>query len=534
MDQFENPITKPQHEYWKSKITERFEEQNFTDDIFLSLIDYIEGIPQKFYSQQAFDTFFDLLSELKNSNPEILKNFINENQNSINRGVNALYEVNQKQIHDTFFPEGDLELYEFIDKDIHYNYLKLLEGPYFLFIFLIAIYSRKRRGKDTEGLDLFNCVQEIEKNYSCLIQVYDNNIRNGIAHGSVIFQDHNLIYTDKKENTKKISKRNIVKKFDQILDLCNGLTLALKVFLFSNSDFLTTASISIPQSILIRELKFQVDGPAWEVLATSDSQTIDSRTQLIVYANNTFWDYNKVQFNCFRTAYLAAKFTNDYDRIFIHLDSKHSKFEKSGWAAFDGKKMKELITINSPLAGYEGVLENNGIMFLPKIKMPKILYTLGSFYMAMKVNMPLVWKSHIDTAFPNPFLIRETIIHSKGRFSAVPDPSVIIRPEFCLDIESLIRSDFKKIVRQVKRHSKKSCSRLSILRYLPIRYLRVFVYEKDLRKRALRNSGLPPELICTIEVNTSKQIKAPDILGGKVETHGKYRIVWNGNWKNEG
>jgi len=529
MNEFENPITKPQHEYWRNKITEKFSEHEFSDNNFLSLIDYIEGTPQKFYSEQAFDTFFGLLTNLKESNPEILKNFISENQNFINRSTIALDEINQKKIHDIFIPEGDLELYEFIDKDIHYNYLKLLEGPYFLFLLLIAIYSRKSRGKAIEGLDLFNCVQEIEKDFSFLTEIYDNNIRNGIAHGSVVFQDNNLIYTDKKGNTKTTSKRSIVKNFDSLLDLSNGLMLGFKAFIFSNSSFLTKESVPIPQSILIRELKFQVDGPAWEILATTDSKTIDNRTQLMVYAKNLLYDYNKVQFNCFRTAYLAAKFTNGYDRIFIHLNSKHSKFGKSGWAAFDGAKMKELINLNAPLDSYEGVLENNGIMFLPKIKMPRMFYKLGSFHMAMKVIMPLTWKQHTDTAFLNLFTIRETRIHSKGRFSVIQDPSVIVKPEFCFDSESLIRTNYKKIVKQVKKHSRKKCSHFSILRYLPIKYLRIFIYEKDLRIRALRNSGLIHELICTIEVNTTKRIKTIDILGGIVETHGNYRIVWNKN-----
>jgi hypothetical protein len=148
----------------------------------------------------------------------------------------------------------------------------------------------------------------------------------------------------------------------------------------------------------------------------------------------------------------------------------------------------------------------------------------------MKVLMPLTYHDYITNVFPNPFVIRETRIHSKGRFSVVQDPSVVVKKEFCSDLENLIRFNYSRIVKQVKKESRKQCSRFSILRYLPIKYLRVFVYESDLRIRGLRNSGLIPELICTIEVNKSKKIKTIDIIGGTVETHGKYRIVWNGNW----
>jgi len=534
MNLFENPITKVLHQNWYEKIDEKFPELLFSDSNILSFVDYINNSPQKFYSSEAYQFYLAFLTNLKMSNSELLKQFIDENQNSINRAITSLNEINQKPIHDIFLPEGDLQLYQFIDKEIHYNYLRLLEGAYFVFISLIAKHSRTKRAKKLDGLDLFNCVQEIEKSATFIAEAYNNTVRNGIAHGSVIFQDNNLIYTDKKGNSEKFSKRNTVKKFDYLVDICNGLTLAFQAFIFTNLEFFDKNSISIPQSILLKELKFQSDGPAWEVIATSDSITIDNRSQLMIYIENFFRDYNKVQFNCFRTAYLATKFTNNYDRIFLHLDSKYSSFGRSGWAAFDGAKMKENILNNSPLESYAGIMENNGVMFLPKIKLPRILYKLGSFMMSMKVILPMTLKAYFENVSPNPFLIRETRIHSRGKFAVVSDPSVVVKEKYAFELQTLIRTNFKIIIRRVKKHSRKECSRFSILRYLPIKYIRVFVYQEDNRVRALRNSGLVPELICTIEVNTTKKIKTIDIIGGSPEQHGKYRIVWNQNWKNEG
>lgn len=534
MNLFENPITKVMHENLYKKINERFPELEFSDNNILSLTDFVDNSPQKFFSEIAYKYYLKLLTDLKKSNSELLKRFIRENQNSINRAINSLNEINEKPIHDVFLPDGDLELYQFIDKEIHYNYLRLLEGAYFIYVSLAAKDSRTKRGKGYEGLDLYNCVQEIDSHSPFITKAYDNTIRNGIAHGSVIFQDNNLIYTDKKGNTDKISKREMVKKFDYLLDICNGFTLGFQSFVFTNLEFFNTNSIPIPQSILLRELKFQSDGPAWEVIVTSESITIDSRSQLMIYVKNMFRDYNKVQFNSFRTAYLAAKFTNNYDRIFLHLDSKYSSFGRNGWAAFDGVKMKENIQNNTPLEAYTGIMENNGVMFLPKIKLPKIFYKLGSFAMSMKVLMPLTLKTHFENVSPNPFLIRETRIHSKGKFSVVQDPSVIVKNDFSFELEALMRTNFKRIVKQVKRHSRHQCSRFSLLRYLPIKYIRVFVYQEDKRVRGLRNSGLIPELICTIEVNTTKNIRTIDIIGGTPEQHGKYRIVWNENWENEG
>ncbi|MEO9806673.1 MAG: hypothetical protein ABJF04_25660 [Reichenbachiella sp.] len=531
MNLFENPITKVLHDSWCQKINERFPELQFSDNNTLSFVDYIENSPQKFYSKEAYQFYLNILTDLKVSNSELLKQFMIENQNSINRATTSLDEVNKKPIHDVFLPEGDLQLYQFIDKEIHYNYLRLLEGAYFVYISLIASHSRIKRGKKTEGLDLFNCIQEIEQNAPFITDAYNNTIRNGIAHGSVIFQDSNLIYTDKKGNSEKISKREIVKKFDFLVDICNGLALAFQAFIFTNLEFFYRNGVPIPQSVLLRELKFQSDGPAWEVVATSESITADNRTQLIIYVENFFRDYDKVQFNSFRTAYLAAKFTKKYDRIFLQLDSKYSSFGRNGWAAFDGKRMKENILNNSPLESYAGIMENNGVMFLPKIKLPRVLYKLGSFIMSIKIILPLALKEHFEKISPDPFLIRETRIHSKAKFAVVQDPSVVVKEEFAFDLETLIRTNVKKIVRRVERHSRQECSRFTVLRYLPIKYIRVFVYQKDKRVRALRNSGLISELICTIEVNTTKKTRTIDISGGTPEQYGKYRIVWNANWK---
>jgi hypothetical protein len=254
----------------------------------------------------------------------------------------------------------------------------------------------------------------------------------------------------------------------------------------------------------------------------------------MIYVENFFRDYNKVQFNSFRTAYLATKFTNNYDRIFLHLDSKYSSFGRNGWAAFDGTRLKENILNNSPLESYAGIMENDGVMFLPKIKFPRFLYKLGSFVMSMKIILPLTLEEYFENISSNPFLIRETRIHSKGRFAVVQDTSIVVKEDYAFELETLIRTNFKKIIRRAQKHSRKKCNRLSILRYLPVKYIRVFVYQEDKRVRALRNSGLIHELICTIEVNTTKRIKTIDIFGGTPEQHGKYRIVWNNNWKNEG
>ena len=94
----------------------------------------------------------------------------------------------------------------------------------------------------------------------------------------------------------------------------------------------------------------------------------------------------------------------------------------------------------------------------------------------------------------------------------------------------LIRKNRKKILQLAIKKSKATVPFLSKENILPVKYIRLFIYDTNKRVRQLRYSGLIEELICTIEVNTTKRIKTIDISGGTAEQIGKYRIVWNKKW----
>jgi hypothetical protein len=135
----------------------------------------------------------------------------------------------------------------------------------------------------------------------------------------------------------------------------------------------------------------------------------------------------------------------------------------------------------------------------------------------------------MDTHFPNPFIIRDTHLHSQGKSTVIRDSRIIIKPNFQKDVKETMRANCKKIINLTIRFSRRQCGVFSLAKYLPVEYIRVFIYDTDKRKRDL--TGLTPELVATIEVNTSKRIRTMDILNGTVEQHGKYRIVWYQNWR---
>ena len=154
---------------------------------------------------------------------------------------------------------------------------------------------------------------------------------------------------------------------------------------------------------------------------------------------------------------------------------------------------------------------------------------------SLKTIFPIHLNRYLDTYFPQPFYLRETQIHSKRYFTVIADPSIIIKSKFQIDVQNLLRQNRRKIVRLSIKKSKETLPYFSKARLFPVKYVRIFVYDTDKRVRQLRHSGLIKELICSIEVNTTRRIKTIDIIGGTVEQIGKYRIVWNKKWlENQG
>lgn len=533
----DNPLTRELHENWRKRIVTEFSNSDFSDNIdFICLISYLESSPQRFFSKVAFAKYLSTLESIKKSDPKLLSDIIRDAEPLLSISNRILAEVNNMEIHDVLLPKDTNELINFIDSKIHYNLLKIYETPLYHLCYILAKFYWIKDNKGIDGLDLFSATEQLKKiGFDFIGPIYLHDVRNGIAHGKIIYSDSDITYIDKRNHKTTIYRNDIVRTFDKALDIINGFCLAFKVFCFTNPGYFEKFKISIPQSILLEELQAKANSPAWVITNCLESVAMQNKKQLMIFVKNDNWDLWKVNWICFATACWAEALTKSYDRIFISLESKHSKYSSVGWAAYDGVKLKKLReSRDTQLNEYKGVLEDDLLYFAPKIKFPQIIYKFGTYASIININLPLAWRNYRNTYFPKLFKIRETRIHSKGRFAVVQDPSIIINPKFENDIEQLIRFKKKKIIKDTIKYSRKQMSFFSLTRYLPVKSIRVFIYDTDLRIRNLRDSGLIPELVATIEVNTSKQIRTIDIFGGTVEQIGKYRIVWNRKWIKKG
>lgn len=527
----ECPTTKTVNEFWNEKIIETFPVLSKSSNAkFLSLKEYISERPQKFYNRQVYKDYLTFLIDLKRTDPKNLANIFRQLEHELSIAIKSLNDINSEKIHDILIPDNNIDVIRFIENKIHFNYLKLIEAVYHKFILFIAQHNRQQRNKPIEGLDIFNCVEEMHLTLFEYVTIcYHNTIRNGIAHGGITFKESETIYKGKKGQPYEIKTKKIIEMFDDLLDICNGFALAFKLFTLLNPDFIKNKSIVLPKQFLIQELKAQANAPKWEVIDCLENMTIDGRKQLNIFTENSLLHIDEVNYYAFRTAVIADHFASGFDRYFFSLKSKYSL---NGWAGYNGKILRrERLKRRDNLDSYKGVLEENMLFFIPKIKVPKSIRQLINIWTIFKYNFPTEYHKLTNYRFKRKYELRETKAHRRGLSIIINDPSVFIHPEYNENIIDLIRKDYKKIVRYAIRKSKKDI-KPKIARNLRTDFIRVTVYDTDLRKRKFRASGLIDSLVCSITLNRSKRIKDIDLIGGQVELKGRYRIVWNTNWRN--
>ena len=293
------------HKYRINRIKAEFIHIKFTDNSeILSIYKYLEKSPERFYCINSFNVYFELLQNSMVDNEKDLISILRDIESQLDISIKNLKETNNKNINDFILPSDNISLLTFIDHDIHYNYLKTLESSFYSFLLIPAKLSRIKRNKSADGLDLFNVIEELNNSkFSFINEVYNNTIRNGIAHGKVKYTDLDIIYEDKKGNKEQIQIKDIVKRFDNLLNVVNGFCLAFSIFCFTNPKLFMKNFIKIPNSILIEELQEKVNTSGWKIVDCLDSVAMKNKEQLIVYVRNDNWDYQKVLYFSIQTAY---------------------------------------------------------------------------------------------------------------------------------------------------------------------------------------------------------------------------------------
>lgn len=520
----ENPFLRNIHAKLRERLRIEFTElSECPHDSFLFLSKYLDICPCKFYNVEVYEQMKIWLFSQDASNQSNFIQYIEENNLLLSNALLHLDEINSFSWHDTKIPINDIDQLKFIDQLIHPAYLRLTEGVLTPLLHPVAYFSRLDRVKGVDGLDIWNIIEEVKNTrLKDAIIGYNSLMRNGIAHGGITYLENEIKYIDKRGNEDTIFIWDVMRTFDNLLDVCNSLAFALSLFLLLKE----TKGYKLPQEVLYEELKASCKLPFWNVDACIPTETLKG-TQLVIYTTAKTRDYDKVKFSSFQTGILAAILSKGYDRYFVSIKSE---IALPGWAAFDGKKISQLAKNRDfSVLDCGDILEDGLVFYVPKFKLPKLLSFANTFIISFKVHASL-FALEFQNNMGSPIIeIRNISIHRNG-WRLVLKGEVVIYSKTININKEIIYSSLRRIVRKSVKKAKREYSFFHLFRYLPLGFVYLSIFKNDYRKRRLSSFGLGSDLICTIRILRIKRIKQPDIFGSTIEERGKYRIAWNKSW----
>lgn len=527
-DKLQNHLTRERDTYDRSRITSEFPIlQSTLDDYYLSLRRHLDNRPEKFFSRTAYRVYLDWLQRRDAAGGRALENYFSNYGGKIEQALLFLREVNVADWHDSAFaPEDEYDLLLIIDRHVHPTYLRLVEAVLTPLIQPIAYFSRVDQNKGTDGLNVWPIIQELRRtSESCLTLPYRHIIRNGIAHGGISFQQRRIVYRDNRGNEEDFSTESIIRCFDDLLDVCNGIAVGLKVF------FLVSPRKAYvpPREIRLEELQEETRSPWWTIVGSVETE-IPGKSQLIIYARPDTRCYDKVLWSSVQSGILAEFFAPGYDRYFFSLRSKKAL---PGWIGFDGTKLKKLREAGADdLSQYKGVIEDDLLFYIPQPRPHSLFCRLGTLVSSFKVQSSLAiqrYREQMERQFGIPRTVcRSASIH-RNSWAGILHASVVIEGLDELKAMEIIGRNRRGIVKSAQRRARQE-NRFNLATYLPLGFAQVAVFRRDYRRRRLASFGLGDNLICTVSFQRLNQINRPDILGSTIETRGKWRIAWNQAW----
>jgi len=494
---------------------------------YLALRPYLFGCPERFFDRRIHALALDWLRHRDAADRKRLQEYFRDAAPELSAAMLFLRQINSEAWHDRPLVKGDdFEVVGFVDRVLHPTYLRLVEGVFAPLVRPMAHFSRLDRGKSTEGLDVFNLVEELASTpLAPCGSAYHHTVRNGIGHGGITYLQREIRYRDKR-NSGTLDVWSVVRLCDDMVDSCNALASAMKLFLLTTGS----SGYQSPHELLVEELMEESRSPWWTINGCLQSEVPGGR-QLLVYARPESRDVLKIQWASVQSAALAESLAPGFDRYFLSLRSSKGW---PGWAAFDGGRLRQARESGAMGAhDFAVALEEGGFFYVPTPRVPRVLARLDTLVQSFRMQWPLARRQISENLGRVPLAARHANMH-RNSWGYVLDGAVIIPGADAASAAAVIRSNRRRILRAAARVARAEQPLFSLARYVPLGYARVAVLNCDFRRRRLSSFGLNPELVCTVQLQRIRRIKSPDIMGSTVEASGKWRIAWNRAWIDSG
>jgi len=487
---------------------------------------YADRLPWCSYDRQAQQNYLAFLRALNVDRPTFLTDLLREEHGTIEIAFRTLETINRTFAHDRdWFKLKDAELLRTIHLEAHPTYLQLCEGVLKWFLTIAAVPLREKRGAPTDRMSPNDLAQEARNAGIHPLACFDSTMRNAIAHGSIAFGTDRIEYLNRdrgKTRTRVNKPQETLALVEALLDVCNGMAAALRVYVLLDHELLFSKRAPVPPALVFPEVDTQLATSGWRVDDYLELREEDGTRQLTLFAYSTYLDDHKTRLSVVRTATFAAALMPGFDHYLVEL---RRRGVRAGWGRFDGAKMRKLIVqgVEHATMYVEHATQLGDFIVLPalgRFHVPSRLRIFGSIAEVIRTS----WAArHEDRQIE----VRHVEIQSKRTYASINAYVVLHRS----DINAafiLTTQNVRRIIRMAIRAARSLPHTSWWLRHLPAGYVQVWVYLEDRRRRELLSTDWGPNLLCRLIRKTRGRIPSaapPEAMAAMVAG---VRVDWNG------
>ena len=205
-----------------------------------------------------------------------------------------------------------------LSNEFHPEYLRRCE---YIFTNLIVLYwAVSKKGSVQSKFDITGASAILKsKGYELLLSGYDEEIRNGIAHGQVIFGSFDIQYGDS-HFPYKLNADEFLYLFDTLWRTSNSLAIAILLFLARNQASFPAVNNVLPTSIITLIAAAETERTGLSITGVIESE-IQSGRQLHVLLKTVFRKRESVLLECAHIAFrLLDAGAVSYSRYIFEID----------------------------------------------------------------------------------------------------------------------------------------------------------------------------------------------------------------------
>jgi len=485
---------------------------------------YADRLPWSTYARDAQRNYLAFLRTLAVERPKLLTDFLRDEHGAIEITFRTLETINRTFPHDRDWGEFlDVELLRTIHDEVHPVYLQLCEGVLKWLLMIVVMPRLLKRGDPTDSVSPGDLVKEARAAGIDSFDCFDSKMRNAIAHGSIAFGIDQIEYINRykgRTSSRVNTPQKTLSMVEVLLDVCNGMAAALRVFVLLDRGLLFSETTDLPPALVFPEVETQLATSDWHVDDYLELRYPDGSRELNLFTRTTYLDDHKTQLSVIRTASLAAGLMPGFDRYYVRLNRRGVT---AGWGLFDGAKVRELLKKGIDYGpAYLDATQAPGFIVFPalgRLRVPARLRIFGSIAEVIRTG----WAARRRERDVE---VREVKIVGKRTYSVVT-AHVVLHERDLEKAAALTLKKMQAILRLAVREARRLPGTSWWVRHIPVGYLQVFVFFEDRRRRELVNGAWGENHLCRLLRKTRGLIPIgapPDVM---TQMEGNVRIDWN-------